>query len=259
MIGQEKLLQFINFFKLGTLPHSILLCGERGSGRHLIASYMGEHFGLHLEDLTNHLDQGCLEQLSTTTLPTLALIDTFGITEKEQGMLLKLTEEPPSNLFLMLLSETKNLLLNALLNRLSVWNMDRYSQAELNTFTNNPIALSLIRTPGKILLSNQTNLQKMEELCSTILCKVGVASLANTLTLVDRINYKDEYDKYDFNIFLDDLLSLAYKNYANTSSSKFLSYYHLTALCIEKAVDGRLNRRMLMENYLIGLWEAARA
>ena len=40
MIGQKKLLEKLNTYDLDKFPRSLLLLGEKGSGKHLICDYV---------------------------------------------------------------------------------------------------------------------------------------------------------------------------------------------------------------------------
>ena len=47
--GQSKLLNIVNNFTLDTLPHTILLEGLKGSGKHSIVSYIADKLNLQIE------------------------------------------------------------------------------------------------------------------------------------------------------------------------------------------------------------------
>ena len=42
IIGQDKLKSYINNTSIDVFPHAILLCGQQGSGRHLMCQYIAE-------------------------------------------------------------------------------------------------------------------------------------------------------------------------------------------------------------------------
>ena len=46
IIGQDKLKSYINNTSIDVFPHAILLCGQQGSGRHLICQYIAETKGM---------------------------------------------------------------------------------------------------------------------------------------------------------------------------------------------------------------------
>ena len=205
MIGQKRLLKKINNFKLDNFPHAVLLLGNWGSGKHLMANYIATKFGLSLVDITQNISLEIINNMYLSIFPSLYIIDASLITEKEQNILLKVVEEPSEKIFLMVLGESKINLLDTLVNRCVCFNMDLYSEAELDPFIKNDnkdLMLKILDTPGQIIAFNNINLKGIYSLCEKIATKLGSASYTNTLTIVNKLNYKDEYDKYNVDLFL---------------------------------------------------------
>ena len=56
IIGQDSLISKINNLTLDSFPRSIILVGEKGSGKHLICSYISQKFELDVIDISLSLD-----------------------------------------------------------------------------------------------------------------------------------------------------------------------------------------------------------
>ena len=64
IVGQDKLLNFITSNNISTIPRTILLEGENGSGKHTICNFISEVYKLELEDITSNLTYEKIEQIS---------------------------------------------------------------------------------------------------------------------------------------------------------------------------------------------------
>lgn len=258
IIGQKLLLNKINSFDFTTFPHSSIILGEQGSGKHLMVNYIATKLGLDLIDITENITTDTLNEIYLSSIPSLYLIDSSLITEKEQNILLKIVEEPSPISFIIILSETKLRLLDTLINRCISFDMDLYSKEELSTFIKNEkdksLILKIFRTPGKIITANTAHLKEIYSLCNKIVTKINMASYSNTLTIIDRLNYKDEYDKYDYNIFIDLLVLALYDNYKKTKTETALNMYIETNYEIKKLQDRRINKKNFITCLLTKLW-----
>ena len=56
MVGQERILNILSNYNLDDLPHSILLLGEKGSGKHTIADFLSSNFHLDIIDMTENIE-----------------------------------------------------------------------------------------------------------------------------------------------------------------------------------------------------------
>jgi DNA polymerase III delta prime subunit len=262
MVGQEKLLNKLHNYSIDSFPRSVILLGEKGSGKHLIAKYISENIiNLPLLDITDNISNEYLDMIYRNPNPTIYLIDMSKMTEKEQNILLKFTEEPLTNSFVILLCEAHNSVLNTILNRCLIFELERYTKAQLSSFLdvnykeNEDLILSILKTPGKVKSANLSHIQEIYTLCQTIANKLSVASYPNTLTIVDKLNYKDMYDKYDIDVFFDTLLYVLFEEYLKGNSIMYNLYTFTIRERFKYLMDVRLNKELFMINYLTKLWK----
>ena len=261
IVGQDNLIKKLNNYTLDTFPHSIILSGEEGSGKHMISNYISENIlKLPLIDISDKISYETIDNIYRNPNPTIYFINTSSLVEKEQNSLLKFIEEPFKSIFIIIACENLNILLNTVLNRCVVFELEEYRKEDLKKFIpsnleNKDLILNVVKTPGKLINTNIYNLTGLFDLCDKIIEKLGLASYANTLSISDKLNYKDNYDKYDLNIFFDTLLYKLYLKYKEENNSLLLDMYLLTVDYRKKLVDKRLNKEILIQNYLTNLWK----
>ena len=265
IVGQNKLINKLSSYNLDTFPHSSLLVGEEGCGKHTMSKYISEEIlKLPLIDISDNISYETIDNIYRTSNPTVYFIDLNNITEKDQNSLLKFVEEPLKSIFIILSCENLNLVLNTIINRCMIFELDEYRKKDLATFLpsnidNKDLILNVIKTPGKIINTNLYNLSGLFDLCDKIVDKLQLASYVNTLSISSKLNYKDNYDKYDLNIFFDTLLYKLYLKYLNDNNKLIYDMYLLTIDYRKRLIDKRLNKEVFVQNYLTNLWKLSRS
>lgn len=257
MVGQEKLIQLIDSLHLDTFPRSVLLLGDRGAGKHSLVSYISAHLSLPVEDITDSLELTTIDRINLAVSPSIYTINSNSISVKEQNVILKFLEEPFKSAYIIILCENKNILLQTILNRCQVWELARYSNDLLMKFfpatssMQPDVLLSICNTPGKMIEFQDAKAQDTYMLASKIVDCIGEASLANTLTLSNKVNFDKDFDKLIFNLLVDCLI---YKTMtAAIKDSKYAPAYFITnKLANDRFVPGT-NKKHLFEHYLCDL------
>lgn len=265
MVGQERLLTYLDTFTVSTFPKASIFLGSAGSGRHTIITKVATNFNLSIVDITDKITLELLTEIATTATKIIYLIDLDQITIKEQNMLLKILEDTGFNSYFILYAENTNNILPTVLNRCILFQLEPYTITQLNTFLTAEIPAELksflftiCNTPGKLISLNFNNLSKIHSLCDTFVNKIYTANYANTLTIKDKINYKDLYDRFDFNLFISSLLQAFYTKYITTGDYKTYYLYCILNTEITKLKDSRLNKENFMIHLLTKLWKGSR-
>ena len=255
MIGQQKLKSKIDSYTLSTLPHSILLVGERGSEQDEVCEYISEKFNLPLYDITELISEEYINEIYS--MPNFGLYvinsDKFSevSTEKKQNILLKFFEEPNAYMYIVFVCSSKYNLLETIQTRSYELQMDLYSRDILLPMcTNNPeLELKIASTPGMVEELNHIDIDGLKLLCENIVTRINVANYQNTLTIPSKINFKDEYDKYPLWAFIRMLGVVMLEKRSNLYwlVEKFSKKYNLL-----------LDKKGYLENLLTELWIEAR-
>lgn len=263
MIGQEKILEKLKSFTLQSLPHTILFVGKRGCGKHTIVKELASHFGVDVVDISEDINNDFLVEIYVRSLQIFYLVDIDKITERNQNTLLKILEEPPTSAYMILISTSKKLLLDTVLNRCMTYEFEDYTKEQLKEFVMDNAygdkALQVCTTPGQLLTLNYKTLDDIEESVNKLLEKLNVVLLPSLLNLVDRINFEDDYDKYDLDVFLNILEKRLYEVIlGHNETMNYFKIYNI--LCKYKTLfeDNRLKKNMLFENMLIEMWQESR-
>lgn len=259
IIGQEALIDKINKLTLDTFPRSLLLVGEDGSGKHLMANHIKDHLHLDLIDISEVLTYETLSDISLKAEPAIYLIDSSTITIKDQNSILKFIEEPLKNAYIIILCENVTMLLSTVINRCQRWDMSIYSIDILKNFITpdssiNKI-LTIARTPGRIEILKGYDIDSMLSLANKIVTKIKNANYANMLKILDSLAFANEQGKYDPLIFID-FIKLAFMQEIKIHNDLHLINGYK---CIEELSTvltyPNCNKKYQYQYYLSKLWE----
>lgn len=258
VLYQDHLIDLIDRSSIDTLPKSLILLGDYGSGKHLISNYISLKFNLISIDITDNLNYENLEEINSRVEPYLYIINSSNISIKEQNTILKFVEEPLKNSFIVILCENKNQLLDTVLNRCQIWELKKYNQDELRHFiTGNPdnldLMLKVAKTPGQIKELDDAKLKDMFDLAYKIIDKISNATLPNTLSIADKLAFKNEKDKLNVYMFVKVLNECFLSRIIESDNDKLFAAYSITNKFLNDQYIANINKRHLFENYLIRL------
>ena len=256
IVGQDKLIKFIDSQNLTTLPRTIMLEGARGSGKHLICNYISDKFCLEQQDISDSLTYETIEEINLKIKPYLYIIDASKITVKNENAILKFLEEPLKNAFIVILTDNRYNQIETIRNRCHIMVMAKYDREQLKQFIKNEedenVILTICSTPGDIVKMQAHPIKDMLDLCIKILDKIGVASFANTLTLTNNLAFKNEQDKYDPIIFFKALLYISKCRVLNNEPNS-INEFNLTNDYNNRLLVRNVDKKALFENYLLSL------
>lgn len=260
IIGQHKLLSKIEtYYNMNNLPKTQMLIGPSGCGKHTFAKYVADKFSFDYVEINENISNEVLLDYLHSTISTLYVIDLSQFTEKEQNTFLKALEEPSKSAYFVLLANSEAGVLNTILNRCVKHTFESYTKEELEQITMlsvDGLAFKIFKTPGKIIKLSHMGLQNLLNAAGNLVCNIDKLMYGNALVVSTKINYKDLYDKLDFDLFLDTVEYLALENYKNTANEKSFTIFKITNQFKQCATQSRLIRETLMLNYLTNLWEA---
>lgn len=248
MIGQKNLIKTIDSFE--RLPHSLLLVGERGSEEEEIVSYIYKKFNLINFDLTEIISKELIDQIYQSHTMSLYTVNLSKVPLNKQNELLKFYEEPSPYAYIVLFTENESTVLETILTRSYKLKMDLYTEEDLLQYKPaiNPLALKICSTPGQLDIVSYTDVQKLYGLCNALVDSISTASYANTLSVAEKLNYADQYDKYDLYLFLKMM------RYVLLENSNFILYKKI--LEIDKVIWQMNNKKLQIECLLTEMWLA---
>ena len=259
IIGQAKLLSIINSYTLQTLPKTLMFIGHKGCGKHTFTNYIVNKFNFDFVEITESVSTVELDDFLFKTIPTCYLIDLNKFSEKQQNQFLKFIEEPSKSVYIILISNSEAGVLNTVLNRCTKYYFEPYTKEQIEHIINttvNELAFAIFKTPGKLLNLTEKDFQNIINLADKLVHKLNCASYAATLAISTKINYKDLYNKIDFNLFFDAVEFLALEDFKNSGNKQSLTIFNITNRFKQHATQQNLIKETLMLNYLTTLWEA---
>lgn len=263
MLGQKKLKDTLSIYNVNNFPRTTLFVGPSGCGKHTIVKELSSKFKIDVEDITSIISLETITRIYEENVKKFYLINLDELTERHQNIILKFIEEPSSNAYVVLLSSSEQLLLKTVLNRCTKFKFDKYTKEELTNFVSIDvdnesfeILFKCCNTPGDVANVNYKLLKDMYELCDKIFEKIYVASLSNTLSIADKLNYKDNYDLFDVRLFLNLLLTVGVERII---SHKSLSNRDYELMLIINKTSNRMfgkafNKKLLIESMLFEMW-----
>lgn len=259
MIGQKELVNKFNSYTLETLPHTILLLGDKGCGKHTLVNELSKRLDTPVVDISDNINLDTISNAMLSPFNYFYIINMNQLNERQQNVILKFIEEPSDRTYIFLLCENKLSLLDTIINRCISFVFKPYSKEELSQFTNetDERIFNYCKTPGQVKSTNIQKLDELDSLCDNIITKMMKASVTNTLSVANRFNYKDNYDKFDIDVFFNLLMNKTLVYYRN-NNVKAKELYFMVNDYYRKMKDSRMNKQHLMENMMLNIWEVMR-
>ena len=263
VIGQEKLVKALEGYTLETAPKTILFLGQSGCGKSWIANAFAKQLDLEVVVVQPDSTAEKLIEYYQCPINKMYLIDLKEITEKDQNKFLKFIEEPSKTMNIILMAESTVGILPTILNRCVKYVFEPYTPEQLKQFDwavncSEEIAYEICKTPGQLLELSADNLDQALSLCRAIVSSVDKANYANTLSIVTKINLKDDAKKIDFKLFFDLMTYAAFDDYKKNNNELSFKIYLYTIRQQAKALNINVAKEAFLLNYLDNIWRLAR-
>lgn len=257
---QNKLVKTIDKFTLSTLPHSILLLGDRGSGQQELIEYIANKFNMLQFDMTELINNDFINQIYSSQNLVLYCIDVNKITEKDQNILLKLYEEPTAYSYIILYCESDYNILETIKTRSYSMVMNKFTKDQLVNFisdgSNKELILNVCSTPGQIEEISHYDILSLYKLCDNIVINMDKSNYQNALSIANKINFKgDEYSKYPLYEFIK---MLSYVLLEKSKCTKKYFYMYDKLLTMSKNIQFMLDKKRYFEHFITDIWVSGR-
>ena len=263
VIGQEKLVKALEGYTLEAAPKTILFLGQSGCGKSWIANAFAKQLDLEVVVVQPDSTAEKLIEYYQCPINKMYLIDLKDIVEKDQNKFLKFIEEPSKTMNIILMAESTVGILPTILNRCVKYVFEPYTPEQLKQFDwavncSEEIAYEICKTPGQLLELSADNLDQALGLCRAIVSSVDKANYANTLSIVTKINLKDDAKKIDFKLFFDLMTYAAFDDYKKNNNELSFKIYLYTIRQQAKALNINVAKEAFLLNYLDNIWRLAR-
>lgn len=236
-------------FSPTTFPKSLILEGDMGSGRHLVANLINQNLSLSNEpvmEITDDISSDLIDGIYTSTTPVVYFIDGSKLSVSNQQKILKLIEEPPLYAYMIISCKNRFQLSETIRNRCIIKSMDTYSAEELGFFGG--IDILIANTPGKQILWKNEDIPTIRNICKNIFEYIKTVNYPNLLSISGKFKYGEKDSGHDFNLFLS-LLKEECKEAYKRGIIPF-EVVSRTASFMSDCSISNLNRKNLLELYL---------
>lgn len=264
LIGQDKIKYYLKTLSLNNMPNSLMIIGDKGSGKHLLVDIISKQLQLSVINLTDKLTPEIIDEINVQVEPHIYIIEDINLNIKNQNSILKFLEEPLKNAYIILLVENKQNILPTVYNRCIIWELESYTKEQLSKFmltTGTNEILNIVKTPGQVQKFQLPNNEytKVKDLCDKIITKIPIATFANVLTISDKINFEEDKnystEKIDLSVFIAVLIYECLQMILELPNPYYLKIYELSnELCTNLQII-RVNKKLVFENYLTKLKE----
>lgn len=260
IIGQTKLVNKLSGYSFNSMPKTILLIGESGAGKHFITKKFVDYLGVTLQDVTAQATADQLIEYFQSPIQTVYTLNLSEIPERQQHKYLKFIEEPSSNMRIILFAESEVGILPTILNRCVKFILEDYTVEQLKqlnwaTQADNSIVYEICKTPGQLLnLTQIDNLGALKDFCINILKTAPSSEYGLFMSSTCSLNYKDNFKKFDPDIFLNLLIKTAYDLYLSEGHEVLFDIYLYLIERKQQLINKTVSKESFMLNTLDGMW-----
>lgn len=266
MIGQKGLIEQLQ----DNLARFSIFAGQKGSGRKILAEYIGAQYGTiyRVPDVKIETVRWLINEAYSTRVPAVFIIaDADNMSTNAKNALLKLTEEPPNNAYIIMTLEDVNNTLETIRSRATVYNMAKYTREELAQFFDEhykgtddykKLVLDLSDTPGDIILLQHTgeegNVEKFYKYVEKVFESIGAVSGANALKISQQIALKDtDENKYDLRLFWRAFQKIALSRASEFEGTKAIQMIQITSRALQDLKIKSVNKAMLFDIWVLDI------
>ena len=253
MIGQEKILNKLKSYTINTLPKNLLFLGPYGSGKHTIAREVAKYYGVDIIELSvaNFEDEKLIEY-QQDTLDKLYVIDLDTFLLTQQNKFLKFIEEPGLHVFIVLTASSENSVLPTILNRCIKYRIEDYTIDQLKQIRNfkDEKIYQICKTPLQLIKANEVQIAQLAGMCSNIINNISNVDISQVLRISNNINYAEDYNKFDFDLFFSTLQYTSYMDFIATKNLNSYKIYIFTAQYLQKLLYKNISKESFLLGYL---------
>lgn len=259
-IGQPRLLNIINNYTTQTLPKALLFVGDQGCGKRTFAKYIANKLQFDFVEIEQSVKPEDIQDFLYNTINTIYLINLDNFSDKQQNSFLKFIEEPTKTVYVILTTSSEATVLPTILNRCIKHHFDTYTVEQLHEITGsitlNPLAVKIFKTPGKLKNLTENSFKDILNLANYVVHSINSVNYPKALTISTKVNYKDLFNKVDFNMFFDAIEYVAFEDFKTNSNKQSFTVFIITNEFKQLSKKQNLIKETLMLNYLTTLWEA---
>lgn len=248
MIGLRRMVHMIDNLDLVDFPKSLLLKGEVGSGRHTLAKYISERYGIRYMEISDIFSKEVVESLYQEVIPTFYVIDVSVVDQKKQNILLKFLEEPTKNSFVIVISEYMDDILPTIESRCVIWTMEPYFRIDIEKLTTDERIIAVANTPGQVKMFEELDMDYYISLSQKLITSIHKASWPNLFAVVDKFDFEGKTLLLFSQILLNE-----FRTFIKRGGHLYTQYLETAKFVYQLKTIKNVDQRKLFETYLFTL------
>lgn len=268
--GQSNLIRRLdNLTDTNHMPRFMIIVGNKGTGKKVISEYISKKIGANFVPCGIKADEvkDVIYNSYTVSEKTLYMFfDCDDMSVNSKNALLKVTEEPPNNSYFIMTVCDVSTVLDTLISRGTVFNIEPYTIEDLKdfishreyTFTKEEtnIIYQICTCPEDVMNARETKIKDVYDLADKFIQFIGSANLANELKIATMLNMKkDQTDKINPIVFLRCIM-LCCNNYilqecTNDDLKIFTDIIRETSKALTDLGKKSLNKQMVVDNWIV--------
>lgn len=279
MVGQKHLLQALDaLMEKNTFPRFVILSGTEGSGKKLVANKVAHklcdtviNIGIKVDDIREMIKSA----YKLTTPCTYIIADSDNMSLAAKNALLKVTEEPPNNAYFIMTLQDVNRTLDTIKSRGTVFHMERYTPLEIEAYASSKFGYSpeieiyraLCENIGEAKKLHSYNVKDFYEYVNLVVDNIAAVSGANAFKIGNKINFKDDCEKYDFKLFLKAFMSVCMDRATEllkistveslSEMGTYLDWERITSRYLQELGINGINKSAAFDCWLLDIREAS--
>lgn len=215
MIGQRYLLERINGqLERGKFPRFSILIGEKGSGKKVLAATIIKKleaqwcfFETKVDDIRKAIEL-CYGVQGTWVF---VIPDCDNMSSAAANALLKVTEEPPNNVYFILTCENEENLLQTIRSRGVTYMLEPYTYEDKCDYIEEKgvpefeedenFILEVASNCGEVQQMLDMDIHQFKTYVELVIDNIAEVSGSNAFKIGDKLALKDDTDKYDLRLF----------------------------------------------------------
>ena len=266
MIGQEKLINDIRtLIDRKKYPRFSIFVGIKGSGRKTLAKELAQELEcqlVQLPDVKVDTIRDMIDKAYKIPYPYLYIIpDAENMSLAAKNALLKVTEEPPNLAYFVMTVQDENNLLDTIKSRGTIFHMNAYTPTEIGQYAHcdnvddAEIVVSVCEVPGDVDTLKAYDPVKFYNYVESVVNNIAETSGANSFKIANRINFKDDEEKYDLALFWRTFMLVCLEK-VNEDPLKFTTGVRITSKHLQELKVTGINKSSLFDVWILAIREA---
>ena len=214
IIGQSKFLERVYTLQ-NNFPTFVILEGAKGQGKKTVAKELSKILGYRMLTIGTKIDdiREMIANTGSLSVPTIYFIpDADNMSVGAKNSLLKITEEPPKNLYIVLTLQHRENTLSTIRSRATVLELDNYTRNQLEEYLimNYPVMepdlkdelLDYVDNPGEIDDLMSIGIQEFLDYVYKVFDNILEVSTGNSFKIPNQFKFKEDDKGYPVQIFL---------------------------------------------------------